>query len=368
MGGNESERLAELFATCPQSSGADRESYLREVAAVARWSEQYGCKGILVYTDNSLVDPWLVSQVIAENTQELCPLVAVQPIYMHPYSVAKMVASFGFLYGRRLYLNMVAGGFTNDLTALNDTTPHDKRYDRLIEYTTIIKQLLASPAPVTFEGQFYKVDKLKMTPPLPPELFPSIFVSGSSEAGLEAAKMIGATAVQYPKSAKQCEAEPPVDGLDSGMRVGIIVRRAEDEAWAIAEERFPEDRKGQLTHQLAMKVSDSHWHKQLAETAEQVKAARTPYWLRPFENYKSFCPYLVGSYESVAEELARYIAVGYRTFILDVPPSEEELRHTGMVFDRASQKLGLVSDRKPAGIRARGNRWWRQQGFSKDSS
>src|SRR6266566_3812159 len=84
---------------------------------------------MLIY--NSKLDPWLVSQIIIQNTRSLCPLVAVQPVYMHPYSVAKMLASFGYLYRRRLYLNMVAGGFKNDLIALNDTTPHDKRYQRL---------------------------------------------------------------------------------------------------------------------------------------------------------------------------------------------------------------------------------------------
>src|SRR5215472_16072372 len=134
----------EVFSTCPQSSSATWESYRQHVIDVDRWSEQYGCKGILVYSDNSLVDPWLVSQVIIENTTNLCPLIAVQPVYMHPYAVAKMIATFGFLYRRRIYLNMVAGGFKNDLTSLNDTTPHDHRYARLVEYTTIIKQLLAS--------------------------------------------------------------------------------------------------------------------------------------------------------------------------------------------------------------------------------
>jgi alkanesulfonate monooxygenase len=158
---------------------------------------------------------------------------------MHPYSVAKLVASFGYLYGRRIYRNMVAGGFKNDLSTFNDTTPHDKRYARLVEYTTIIKQLLADPAPVTFEGEFYKVDKLKMTPPLPAELFPSIFISGSSDAGLASAKALKATAVKYPKPAKECQAEPPLDGVDSGVRVGIIARRSESEAWEVAEQRFP---------------------------------------------------------------------------------------------------------------------------------
>ena len=119
---------------------------------------------------------------------------------MHPYAVAKMVSSLGHLYGRRVFLNMVAGGFKNDLSALNDTTPHDKRYARLVEYTTIIQELLRSPAPVSYRGEFYVVDKLRMTPPLPEELMPEVFVSGSSEAGLAAATALGAVADQSIRS------------------------------------------------------------------------------------------------------------------------------------------------------------------------
>lgn len=337
----QTEKPLQLFSTCPQSFGFDKESYAHQVKKVARWSERCGCKGILVYTDNSLVDPWLVSHIIVESTKTLSPLVAIQPVYMHPYSVAKMVASFGFLYHRQLCLNMVAGGFKNDLVALNDPTPHDKRYGRLIEYTTIINQLLANSAPVTFHGEFYRIDQLRMIPPLPGELLPEIFVSGSSDAGLDAAKRLGATAVKYPRPATECVAEPANNGLKSGIRVGIIARETEDQAWEIAEQRFPEDRKGELTHQLAMKVSDSLWHKQLSDTAGRTRAMRTTYWLRPFEQYKTFCPYLVGGYEPVASELSRYISLGYRTFILDIPPNEEELGHAAAVFDRAAEKIGL---------------------------
>src|SRR5205823_7757771 len=171
----------EVFSTCTQSTDGDREAYVQRVADVARWSERAGCKGILVYSDNRLVDAWLASHIIIQNTTRLCPLVAVQPIYMHPYAVAKLVASFGHMYGRRIYLNMVAGGFKNDLVALNDTTPHDKRYDRLIEYTRIIRELLRGSA-VSYDGTFYQVKNLKLTPSLPGELFPGISVSGSSEA------------------------------------------------------------------------------------------------------------------------------------------------------------------------------------------
>ena len=327
-----------VFSTAPQSSAVDRESYIQNVIDLARWSEEAGCEGILVYTDNSLVDPWLVSQIIIQHTTRLCPLVAIQPVYMHPYSVAKMVSSLGHFYWRRIYLNMVAGGFKNDLAALHDTTPHDKRYARLVEYTIIIKELLRRSAPVSYQGEFYVVDKLRMTPSLPPELFPGILVSGSSDAGLAAAQALEATAVKYPQPPDR-ETDSSRETLDSGIRVGVISRAQEDEAWTVAHSRFPVDRKGQLTHQLAMKTSDSAWHKQLSQVANSVEERTSPYWLVPFENYKTFCPYLVGSYERVAAELARYIERGYQTIILDIPPTQEELEHIKMVFGRVGQMV-----------------------------
>jgi alkanesulfonate monooxygenase len=325
----------QIFSTTPQSKDVDRSEYLTRVQDVARWSDEAGYQGILVYTDNGIVDPWLVSQIILESTKALCPLVAIQPIYMHPYTAAKMVSSLGFLHERRIYLNMLAGGFKNDLLALNDETPHDDRYVRTVEYTQIVKALLSSPEPVTFEGKYYKVTNLKMTPPLPDELYPGILISGSSDAGLAAAREIGATAVKYPKPPGE-EVDQRGDTVDSGVRVGIIAREDSDEAWRVGRERFPEDRKGQITHKLAMKVTDSQWHQQLSELGEQPVSDENPYWLGPFENYNTFCPYLVGSYDRVADEVARYISLGFTTFILDIPPSEEEIEHTAVVFDRAN--------------------------------
>jgi alkanesulfonate monooxygenase len=325
-----------VFSTCPPSHLAPPAAYIRHAVEVARWSEAAGHEGMLVYTDNGLVDPWLVAQSIIDHTERLCPLIAVQPMYMHPYAVAKMVASLGFLYGRRVYLNMVAGGFKNDLNALNDPTPHDERYARLIEYTSIVMALLESREPLTRRGRYYSITNLRMTPPLPADLVPGVFVSGSSPAGLEAARALEATAVQYPKPALEYTGGPAEGMPEAGIRLGIIARDNGEEAWAVAHARFPVDRKGQLTHQLAMKVSDSVWHKQLTDLGKRGgDADPNPYWLVPFENYASFCPYLVGSYHRVAGELARYISAGFRTFILDVPPSPEELFHIRVAFERA---------------------------------
>jgi alkanesulfonate monooxygenase len=328
----------EIYSTCPPLDAARAAPSLEQLREFARLSEEAGCTGTLVVTDNAQLDPWLVAQVLIEATSRLEPLVAVQPVYMHPYSVAKMVASLAFLHGRRLHLNLVAGGFKNDLAALNDATPHDERYARLLEYAFIVQRLLASPQALSFEGRYYKVANLKLTPALPAGLQPGLLMSGSSAAGAQAARELQATAIEYPKPPAEYEYAAGETGA-RGVRIGIIARSTEDEAWSVALERYPEDRKGQLAHQLAAKVSDSVWHRQLSERAARgAPQARSPYWLGPFENYKAVCPFLVGSHAQVADEVARYLDAGYRTFILDVPASREDLGHAGAVFERATAR------------------------------
>lgn len=303
---------------------------MRKVKEVARWCDDAGLEGILVYTDNSLADPWQVSQVILSGTSHLAPLVALQPVYTHPYTAAKMVTTFGYLYNRRVYLNMVAGGFVNDLIALGDSTEHDDRYDRIVEYTSIMQYLFDGPGPLSFTGTYYTVKNLALKPRIPLGLVPEVFVSGTSPAGIAAARKIGATSISYPGTPG---GERIVRNAPAGIRIGIIARERSAEAWRIAYGRYPVDRKGQLAHAMARRVSDSSWYGQLSEIDERPAGQRSPYWLVPFKNYKTFCPYLVGSYDEVRREISQYLREGFRTFILDVPPSREELRHTAIVFD-----------------------------------
>ena len=74
---------------------------------------------------------------------------------------------------------------------------------------------------------------------------------------------------------------------------------------------------------------------QLSEMGKLPLSELNPYWLGPFINYKTFCPCLVGSYERVAAELSRYIALDYRTFILDIPP----VRKTSNIPESSSKML-----------------------------
>ena len=226
----------------------------------------------------------------------------------------------------------------HDLLALCDDTAHDDRYTRTVEYTAIIQGLLRGET-VTLDGRWHQVSGLTLTPALPEELMGEVLVSGSSPAGRAAAAELGAVPVRYPQPLDGSEQAEQVEP-GSGVRVGIIARETADEAWQVAHERFPTDREGQVAHRMAMAVSDSHWHQQLSAritTDTSLAGEPDPYWLGPFQNYQSFCPYLVGSHDTVAAAVAHYLDQGTDLFVLDIPPSAEELEHAGVAFARAQE-------------------------------
>ena len=314
----------QVFSTCPESRDVALDQYPPVVRRAARGSEQARSRGLLLYAENRLVDPWLVGQIIVGATDHLIPLVAVQPAYSHPYTVAKLISTITNLWGRQVDLNLVAGGFRNDLLALGDRTEHDDRYRRLGEFAQIVASLCRGEA-VTLDGRFYQVRGLRLTPPIPASLQPAYMVSGSSAAGLALAASLPAVAVRYPLPPG--EEDEMLSVGRTGIRIGILAREERDAAWAVARATFPPRRDGQIAHGFAMTASDSQWHRRLSAAEAGSGERASPYWLEPFRNYQTFCPYLVGSYPEVAAEIRRYVEDGADTVILDIPPHEEELHH-----------------------------------------
>ena len=163
---------------------------------------------------------------------------------------------------------------------------------------------------------------------------------------MAAAKAIGATAIRYPQPAEfeAAERDAFASGTRCGMRVGIIAREDNEEAWRVARERFPEDRRGQIAHKVAMKVSDSVGTSSSQRSRNNLAADDSPYWLGPMQNYKTFCP-ISSAATPCRRRTRRYISLGFRTVILDIPPDRNELEHMMEVFRRALQPGGVL---KPA--------------------
>lgn len=333
----------DLFTTTPQTVEYDRHLFLNELKRISRQTERYGFKGILVYSDNRLADPWLITGIILAETHHLLPMIALQPMYMHPYTVAKKIASIGLFYDRKIALNFIAGGFVNDLSSIGDHTPHNKRYKRLAEYAKIIQLLLTSKNSITYQGDFYQINNLKLHPSLPDNLQPIYYLSGSSHMARKTAARLGARLIEYPEPIADYEKSERTNGHGvSGIRVGILARHTHDRAWKDAKIRFPKIRSDELSNLLTNNTSDSEWHKTLSAQNGYDLNDESVYWLGPFKHYHTFCPYLVGDYEEVARELSGYLQNGCTTCILDIPVSEIDLQSTLRVFDQAEYYLEKV--------------------------
>jgi alkanesulfonate monooxygenase len=328
--------MVTVYSTCPSSHNLSGARFRERIVDVARWTEAAGCRGLLVYTDNTLVDPWAAAQLMIDKTESLVPLVAVQPVYMHPFTVARMISTIGFLYGRSVDLNLVTGGYGEHLRALGDILDHDERYHRLGEYGKVINRLLTGTRPITHLGDFFSLNAATITPPLPAELAPRLFLSGSSEASREVCRAMGAVRLAYPRAIHEYD-DDPTALVRSGIRLGIIARDTSEEAWRVAHHRFPSDQVGEQFHDMAEGLVESHWHKRLSVDARQAPTGEGTYWMYPFRTYKTFCPYLVGSYAEVAAMLRRYLDLGVATIILDVPQEADDLYTAGIALREAAE-------------------------------
>jgi alkanesulfonate monooxygenase len=324
-----------VYSTARSSIRRDVPDHLDTLLEVAGWAEEAGYRGALIYSDNTSVDSLMAAQAAIANTERFVPLVAVQPIDLSPFSLARSVSSLAHLYGRRIDINFVSGGFSRDLAVQGDTLAHDPRYDRLTEYATIVKKLLTGGM-VNFAGEYYNFRRARLTAPVPYELLPTAYVSGSSPACLQAGEALGVTQLSFPLLPEDHVA-PDVrkNEFGRGISVGIIARDDSAEAWRLAHERFPADPEGAARMKLLLDAGTSSWQPQLASVAIPDEAPGETYWLVPFRYHHTFCPYLVGNHDEVAQALKTYLEGGIRTFVLDIPREADDLWHARIAIERA---------------------------------
>lgn len=319
--------MLQTYATCPGSAGTTRAEFRERLSTVARWTEASRCRGLLIFTDNYSADQWATAQFLVERTERLVPLVAAQPAYLHPHTVARMVTTIGLLYGRPVDLNLVTGGNPHHLRVVGSRLTHDQRYDQVVEFGRIILSLLRDTEPMTYAGEYYDIPEAQVVPPLPAELRSEVFLAGSSEACRRAGRELGIVRLTYPR---------PLDRYDPGMptlagagiRIGIIARDTSAQAWRIAQERFPVNPKMERLRTIGARISDSRWYRNLLDDGRTAAPdGHDCYWSYPARGGDEFCPYLVGSHAEVAELFARYLDLGVTTLIMHAPRTEDDLPH-----------------------------------------
>ena len=325
----------QVFAINPRST--TEASYWPDIQANISLCARHGATGVLCFSGNDTqVDPWLVANEVASvrraDGEPLVPLVALNPNTMPPYTAAKMITSLEAIRGGRVALNLITGASNRDREVLGDTLSHDERYDRLLEYATLVDRLLTDRKPVSFQGRYFRLHQAALLPRSRQPRGCAYFLAGHSAGANRVADALGAVQL---KMVTEGLAQDLAEGSGAAIHFGLISRADREAAWLAAHERFPADPSGEAILQMTMRYTDSEWKQALHARLKAPASDNGPYWLGPFRNFQSDCPFLVGSTDELAEVLCAFMEKGVRNFVLDLPPDPTEFSEAAAVFAAA---------------------------------
>jgi alkanesulfonate monooxygenase SsuD/methylene tetrahydromethanopterin reductase-like flavin-dependent oxidoreductase (luciferase family) len=325
-----------------------RDDLRARLTETAHAGELAGHQGILVPHNLREVDPWMIAGFLGAVTRTLIPLIAVQPAAVPPHTAAAAAAAYAAIYGRPLYFNMVAGAREDDMRRIGDPHDHDRRYERMRSYGRILRALLAGQT-VDVDDGFYTYRRFRLEPRPRALSACKLFVAGSSPASIDVACDIADVVVTHPVPFGQWRTDflEPLHARgytgQLGIRIGVLCRPDAQDAWRLAEERFPESWIGRQ-ETLLKTASTNVWSRELARRAVEMPAAvttgepaanhRDPYWLGAFRSGRASAPFLVGDDVSVGERLAEYAAAGVGHILLHGGLTED-LPHSARAIGRA---------------------------------
>ena len=340
--------------------------YFRQIAVAV---DTLGYEGVLLPTGRSCEDAWVVASSLIPVTERLKFLVAIRPGLSSPALSARMAATFDRLSGGRLLINVVTGGDAAELAGDGVFADHDTRYEITDEFLHIWRELLAAAhegGSVDRDGQHLSTKGGKLLYPSVQRPHPPLWFGGSSPAAHQiAAEHIetyltwGEPPADVAKKIADVSARAAARGrrVKFGIRLHVIVRETEDEAWRDAERLISRlDDETIARAQRALGAMDSEGQRRMAALHGGRRGTRAT--LEVYPNLWAGVGLvrggagtaLVGSAQQVADRMREYAELGIETFILSgYPHLEESYRFAELVFpliDRGSNpsaRIGPIS-------------------------
>ncbi|OXI35323.1 alkanesulfonate monooxygenase, FMNH(2)-dependent [Burkholderia sp. AU16741] len=323
--------------------------YFKQVAVAA---DTLGYDGVLLPTGRSCEDAWVVASSLIPATQRLKFLVAVRPGIASPGLAARMAATFDRLSGGRLLINVVTGGDAAELEGDGLFADHDTRYEITDDFLNIWRGLLAAShdnGGFDYIGKHLQSKGGKALYPPVQHPHPPLWFGGSSPAAhaiaadhIDTYLTWGEPPEAVAKKLADIRARADARGrqIKFGIRLHVIVRETEDEAWRDAERlisRLDDDTIARA--QQAFANMDSEGQRRMAALHGGKRGGREA--LEVYPNLWAGVGLvrggagtaLVGNPEQVAERMREYADLGIETFILSgYPHLEESYRFAELVF------------------------------------
>jgi len=326
------------------SEGTRRVSlgYLTQIAQAA---DNLGYFGVLIPTGKSCEDSWVVASALAPQTRDLRFLVAVRPGLSEPSMTARMAATLDRISEGRVLVNVVAGGDPVELRADGIFLDHGARYEATAEYLTVWRALLRGET-VNFRGRHLSIENGHIHFPPVQRPHPPLYFGGSSEAGqavagehMDVYLTWGEPPAQVAEKLAAAKAAAARHGrtLRFGIRLHVIVRETEAEAWEAAESLIRHvDEAAIAAAQKAFATYDSVGQRRMAELhgGRRDRLLVGPnLWAGIGLVRGGAATALVGNPQQVADRMREYMALGIDRFILSgYPHLEECYRFAELVF------------------------------------
>ncbi len=335
-------------------------SYFRQVAQAA---DRLGYTGVLIPTGRSCEDPWTLASALSAVTERLKFLIAVRPGIMSPAVAARMAATVDRISNGRLLINVVAGGDPVELAGDGLFLTHDERYEVTDEFLTVWRNLLEGKE-VHFQGKHLNIDGGQLLFPPVQQPHPPIYFGGSSPAGQAvAAKHTdvyltwGEPPAQVEQKIKEVRRRAEQEGrtVRFGMRLHVIVRETEEEAWQAADrliQYVDEDTIAAAQRTLARQDSVGQKRMmQLHKGGREVLEISPNLWAGVGLVRGGAGTALVGNPGQVAARMKEYADLGIDTFVLSgYPHLEEAYQFAELVFPLLPLKnRGFEQKNQPVG-------------------
>lgn len=339
----------------------DRFPDLRYLTQLAQAAEYNGFESVLTPTGRWCQDSWLATAALLGATERLKFLVAYRPSLVPATLLAQQAQTYQELSGNRLLLNVVVGGEDAEQRAYGDYSTKEQRYGAADESLDLVHRLWTESDPVDVHGDHISVDGASLA--RRPSVVPPVFFGGSSPAGIETAAKradVYLTWGEHPDDVaaklETVSARAAAYGrtLDYGIRLHVISRDTEEEAWAVAQKIYDSiDPDDVARAQAGLKTSQSVGQRRMSEIHGRGEGFVAGGDARALE----FSPglwsgigllrggagtALVGSHDQVAATIDAFRQSGIRHFILSGYPHLEESFQVGEGTVPALQRRGVT--------------------------
>lgn len=328
-------------------------AYLRQIAQAA---DSLGYYGVLIPTGRSCEDSWVVASALAPLTERLRYLVAIRPGIISPTVSARQAATLDRLSNGRLLINVVTGGDPDENQGDGLFLSHNERYEATDEFLKIWRRVLQGES-VDFEGKHLKVKNAKALYPPVQKPYPPLYFGGSSAAAHDlAAEQVDVYltwgepphAVAEKIADVREKARQQGRQVKFGIRLHVIVRRTNEEAWRAADELISHISDDTIAKaQQSFARFDSVGQKRMAALhggkRDQLEISPN-LWAGVGLVRGGAGTALVGDPQTVAARIKEYADLGIESFIFSgYPHLEEAYRFAELVFPLLPEPYASLS-------------------------